>query len=212
MKLFCAAGHAFPAALPAGCGACAMLGRPQRAVTLHAWFVGPKCRHAVLPACRGRPRPRRTGQAAAVRQQVRGGRACRRCGSQRQQQQQPGMAPLFSARGPHPGLLPCCSRMMPAPCIDTHRPPSPLPCPADGGQASIWRFIRQSEIGQELDWAGEEEEEAERREARARQQQQKKRKKRDDGGAAAAAPLYRCRAWPAPDVLLAAAPDGTAWR
>jgi hypothetical protein len=55
-----------------------------------------------------------------------------------------------------------------------------------GGAGGIWGFIRQSEVGQELEPSDEEEEEAAaRQDGRKRDKQaaqQKKRKKRDDGG------------------------------
>jgi hypothetical protein len=63
-------------------------------------------------------------------------------------------------------------------------------CPprcAETGAGAIWRFIRSSEIGKELDWGDDEE--SDRAEAPARQQQQKQRKKREDGAALPAAAM-----------------------
>lgn len=69
---------------------------------------------------------------------------------------------------------------------------------AETGAGAIWRFIRSSEIGKELDW--EDDEESDRAEAPARQQQQKQRKKREDGAALPAAAVPA----PCPAMSLAA--------
>lgn len=58
------------------------------------------------------------------------------------------------------------------------------PRPAEGGAGGIWYWIRQTDIGKDMDWEGDAEEEAARREAAARQKdagKKKRRRGRDDG-------------------------------